>query len=672
MRRSIGIQVLFVTVAFLSVSLVPFFIMRAYAQIEAPPAQPGPQPAPQEPSPAPGQPVPPPAPSPEAPQPPAAPPAPQAPPSVQPPAPRPQAVQPQPRTAPPGQARHSLVNGKKEEVTFFFDDADIFEVAQTVFGEVLKVNYIIDPKVKGRVNFRTTSPIPRDRILSVMEIIFRLNGIAIIEEGGIYRIIPIGDIVKEPAPIFFGSSPESVELKGTAIVQVVPLQYISSTEMVKVLTPLLTQGGSLLDIPKKNFIIIADTDANVKRLLQLAAMFDEDTYKDVSQPKIYVYPLQYGKAEHVSRILQQVFLGTSAAAAQTRRTTTTTTAPTATTTTVARTPQPAPQPAQPFPASPEEPIVSPGTKIFPDEVTNSVVIYASPVDYLLIQGTIRQIDIIPRQVMIEALVASVTLTDNLRFGIQWSLDTDINITNIKPFKNDINIGGTLQFQSLISSPTFQYTASDPSGKVRLLLQSLAEDNKAKVLSSPHILVSDNREARIQVGDQVPIATSQTTNTETTPAQTTTTIQYKDTGTILKVKPQINDSGLITLEVSQEVSTVSTQTVLGTEQFVISKREVATNLVLQDGQTIVIGGLISENASKGRSGIPLLNKIPVLGHLFGSSTNDNSRTELIILLTPRVVRNQSDAANVTSQYMQLFKDISKELRLDERTRKIKME
>ncbi|MCC6345852.1 MAG: hypothetical protein IT388_01545 [Nitrospirales bacterium] len=562
------------------------------------------------------------------------------------------------------------MNGKKEEVTFFFDDADIFEVAQTVFGEVLKVNYIIDPKVKGRVNFRTTSPIHRDRILSVMEIIFRLNGIAIVEEGGIYRIIPIGDVVKEPAPILFGNTPESVELKGTAIVQVVPLQYMSSTEMVKVLAPLLTQGGSLLDVPKKNFIIIADTDANVKRLLQLVGMFDENTYQDIGQPKIYVYPLQYSKADHVSKILQQVFLGTSAGAAQTRRTATTTVAATTTTT---RTPQPAPvQPVLPLPATTEEPIVATGTKIFPDEVTNSIVIYASPVDYLLIQGTIRQIDIIPRQVMIEALVASVTLTDNLRFGIQWSLDTDINITNIKPFKNDIKIGGTLEFQSLISSPTFQYTASDSSGKVRLLLQSLAEDNKAKVLSSPHILVSDNREARIQVGDQVPIATSQTTNTETTPAQTTTTIQYKDTGTILKVKPQINDSGLITLEVSQEVSTVSTQTVLGTEQFVISKREVATNLVLQDGQTIVIGGLISENASKGRSGIPLLSRVPLLGHLFGSSTNDNSRTELIILLTPRVVRNQSDAANVTSQYMQLFKDISKELHLEERTRKIKME
>lgn len=569
-----------------------------------------------------------------------------------------------PRTAAPLQGSGRNAQVRKDEVTFFFDDADIFEVAQTVFGEVLRVNYIIDPKVKGRVNFRTVTPIHRDRILSVMEIILRLNGIAVVEEAGLYRIIPISDIVKEPAPILFGKTPDSVELKGTAVVQVIPLEYIGSTEMSKVLTPLLTQGGAILDIPKKNFLIIADTDANVKRLLGLITMFDENTLKDTSQPKIYIYALQNSKADHVSRILQQVFLGTASTPARPAT-------PSPTTTTSGGTTLPV-RPAQPVQtiggaAGQGEPIVSPGTKIFPDEVTNSIVIFASPVDYVLIQNTIKQIDTIPRQVMIEALVASVTLTDNLRFGLQWSLDTDLKMTNIKPFKNNVNIGGPLSFNAPIDSSVFSYsaTASDPN-KVRLAIQALAEDNNAKVLSSPHILVSDNREAKIQVGEQVPIATSQTTNTGTTPAQITTTIQYKDTGTILKVKPQINDSGLISLEISQEVSTVSTQKVLGTDQFVISKREVATNLVAQDGQTIVIGGLINETASKGRAGIPFLSKIPLLGFLFGSTVDDKTRTELIIMITPRVVRNQNDAATVTADYMKKLRGVSKELGIEERS------
>src|SRR4030042_1684138 len=115
---------------------------------------------------------------------------------------------------------------KPADVSFFFDDADVYEVIQTIFGEVLKVNYIVDPKIKGRVNFRTTTPIPKGDVLSVMEIILRLNGIAIVEEKGLYRIIAITDIPKEPAPIRFGRDPGAVELKGVAIVQVVQLQDI--------------------------------------------------------------------------------------------------------------------------------------------------------------------------------------------------------------------------------------------------------------------------------------------------------------------------------------------------------------------------------------------------------------------------------------------------------------
>lgn len=139
---------------------------------------------------------------------------------------------------------------KQADVSFFFDDADVYEVIQTIFGEVLKVNYIVDPKIKGRVNFRTTTPIPKDEVLPVMEIILRLNGIAIVEEKGLYRIIAITDIAKEPAPIRFGRDPNAVVLKGIAIVQVVQLKYIGSTEMIKILTPLLSPGDRFLTYPR--------------------------------------------------------------------------------------------------------------------------------------------------------------------------------------------------------------------------------------------------------------------------------------------------------------------------------------------------------------------------------------------------------------------------------------
>jgi general secretion pathway protein D len=208
---------------------------------------------------------------------------------------------------PPSPPEKKSTEVKKEApVSFFFDDADIYEVIQTVFGEVLKLNYIVDPKVKGRVNFRTATPIPKDEVLPVMEIILRLNGIAVVEESGLYKIIPISNILKEPAPIRFGRNPGAVELKGVAIVQVVQLQYVTSTEIIKILTPLLSQGGSILDIAP-NFLIIEDTDANVKRLLQVVETFDSEKLR-LAKPQVFVYPVQNRKAKDIAATLQQIFL----------------------------------------------------------------------------------------------------------------------------------------------------------------------------------------------------------------------------------------------------------------------------------------------------------------------------------------------------------------------------
>src|SRR4030042_681714 len=285
---------------------------------------------------------------------------------------------------------------KPADVSFFFDDADVYEVIQTIFGEVLKVNYIVDPKIKGRVNFRTTTPIPKGDVLSVMEIILRLNGIAIVEEKGLYRIIAITDIPKEPAPIRFGRDPGAVELKGVAIVQVVQLQYISSTEIIKILTPLLSQGGSVLDVPP-NFLILADTDANVKRLLQVVEIFDSEKLK-LARPQVFVYPVQNGKAKDIGALLQQIFLGAKPA----------TPAPTTQPTTTPRTTTPAPVSApSPSPRSGEsvggEALVSEVTKIFADEITNTIIILATPEDFATIADAIKKIDIVPSQVVIKAL-----------------------------------------------------------------------------------------------------------------------------------------------------------------------------------------------------------------------------------------------------------------------------
>lgn len=552
---------------------------------------------------------------------------------------------------------------KPADVSFFFDDADVYEVIQTIFGEVLKVNYIVDPKIKGRVNFRTTTPIPKDQVLPVMEIILRLNGIAVVEENGLYRIISIADIPKEPAPIRFGRDPKSVELKGIAIVQVVQLQYIGSSEMMKILTPLLSQGGAVLDVPP-NFLIIADTDANVKRLLQVVEIFDSEKLK-LARPQVFVYPVQNSKAKDIAAMLQQIFLGAKPSAPAAAKPTT---AP--------KTPSPSPAPSQPTPSGTtgEEALVSEVTKIFADEVTNSVIILATPEDFVTISEAIKKIDIVPRQVVIEGLIAQITLTDDLSLGVAWSLRTDINIRP-DPFKRGINLSGLIGQNSSELDPTklpgtgFTFVGVDSANVVRTLIRALVTESRAKLLATPHILVSDNREARIQVGSEIPLATSTTTSplatTEVTTSSTiTSSVQYKDIGIILKVKPQVNESGLVALELTQEISSLGSNAQIAGQAFsTINKTEATTNLVAQDGETIIIGGLIREDITKARSGIPFLSKIPILGYLFGSTDNTTTRNELIILLTPHVMRNIKEAKDVTSDYVNRFVKTTKEIKLE---------
>ena len=217
--------------------------------------------------------------------------------------------------------------------------------------------------------------------------------------------------------------------------------------------------------------------------------------------------------------------------------------------------------------------------------------------------TMQKIDIVPRQVMIEVLIAEVTLGDDLQFGIEWSIKSKVD-------KGFIDLG----FSSVLD-PTkpigFTFLGIDKTGLIRGFLQALASESKLNILASPHILAADNREARIQIGQQVPIVTTETpvSTTGTTGTSISRTIQYKDTGVILKIKPLINESGLVSLDINQEVSDYFIQALYGSEYPVITKREATTNLVAQDGETIVIGGLIGDSFKRTKEGIPLLSNIP---------------------------------------------------------------
>jgi len=566
-----------------------------------------------------------------------------------------------PKKRPGGLRRTQMVSGT---VSFFFDDADVYEVIQTVFGDILKKNYIIDPQVKGRVNFRTVTPIPKDEVLPIMEIILRLNGIGFVEErGGLYNIIPLDQVSKELVYAQIGKTPENVAVELFTFKNVDLKESMVDIENALGLN---IQGGTVKILPVYRLnalLVVASTKEQMDYIRKWVEVFDEMFM--TAKPKIYVYPLQNSKAVHIASLLQSIFSGAasvpSVPRAETQAATGGSSPQTIPTSSSARV-------GAATVASGTGFLVSADTRIFADEVSNSLVILATPADYDFIEETIKKLDTVSRQVLIEGLIARVDLTDSYNFGFAWSLRSDINYN---PWKIDLTgeMGQntsllTAEGAATLSGQGFTLIGTDPLGIVRLKLEALVSDGKAEVIASPHILITDNREASFQVGQQIPIPTSETNVTGTTNIQRT--FQYKDIGIILKVKPQINESGIVSLEITQEVSSSATpveEIASGTSNPVINKIEATTHLVAKDKQTIIIGGLIREDTTKSRSGIPFLKDIPILGYLFGTTSETKDRVELVILLTPHVIMTHDDAENLTEDYVEKFKKPQK-VKIDE--------
>jgi general secretion pathway protein D len=279
-------------------------------------------------------------------------------------------------------------------------------------------------------------------------------------------------------------------------------------------------------------------------------------------------------------------------------------------------------------------------RIIPNPINNALLIYATPAEYSVIEGMMRKIDIIPLQVLIEATIAEVELNDQLQYGVQFFFKTDhfaetLGTPSISGFPNlgSLSYPGTSPYFVLSKAPNFA-------------LSALASITQVKVLSAPQVMVLDNQPASLQVGQQVPVLTGQATSVLTTGA-IANTVNYVNTGVIMQVTPRVNSGGLVTLDIAQEVSDVAsaaTNTVQGSPTF--DDQVFRTQVAVQDGQTVGLAGLISDNASKGNSGMPWLKDIPVLGTLFGTQANQRTRNELLVLITPHVVHDQRDARALT--------------------------
>ncbi len=292
-------------------------------------------------------------------------------------------------------------------------------------------------------------------------------------------------------------------------------------------------------------------------------------------------------------------------------------------------------------------------RIVADTENNSLLIWATNQNYERIISTLEKMDVTPRQVLIEATIAEVTLTGSLQYGIQWYFSHGVGADHSGVGSLGLPTNLTLERALRDISPTqFSYAITDSAGLVRALLNMLAGDSKVKVLSSPQVMVVDNQQAVIRVGAQQPVPGP----TVVSDGVTTQGLEFKQTGVTLEVLPRVNDGGMVNMEIRQAVTDVGPIDA-ATRQRSFLERSVVSKVAVRSGQTVVLGGLIRDNRTEQQSGIPVLHKIPVLGALFGSTEETMDRTELIVLITPRVVRDSQEADQATEEIRRKMREIA---------------
>ena len=301
-----------------------------------------------------------------------------------------------------------------------------------------------------------------------------------------------------------------------------------------------------------------------------------------------------------------------------------------------------------------------GITISSIEENNQLLINANAQDYDAIMSAVSRLDVEPLQVLIEAKIIEVSLNEDNKFGVQWKFGEAANVVDTSGISTRTNVGGLTRTRSAVlgaepSGGTLSYLFT--GNNVEAQLEALNSTSKITVLSTPSILVLNNKEASINVGDEIPVVTNSFSGIGDGNGGNIgrNSVSFRQTGVSLEVKPRINPGGLVYLELTQEVSVPGEVEPISQNRS-ISNRTISTEIAIQSGQTVVMGGLISENRERDRSGVPILSKIPILGNLFGQKSLSTSRTELIVLITPTVIENPEQAKQLTKEYASQFRGL----------------
>ena len=582
-----------------------------------------------------------------------------------------------------------------EAVMLNFEQAPLNEVIHTILGDTLGLDYVIENQVPGEITLRTRSPIPRDQLLPILESLLRNNNVLMIRSPNDRFFISASANVRSTVPSF-------VSAPGPGYSNViVPLQYISATEMAEILKPVARDDAFVRVDEGRNLLILAGTQLQLEGWLDIVTTFDVD---QLAGKSVGIFPLAnstveelFEELEHIlaasgleggqggissmvrimpverlnsimvvsprahyidtvqgwieeldsiedpaSEPILQVYLVRNGNAAQLASLLSTIYGGSGSGSSVKGGVAPGMTQAQSGSGSGGASkrnqasggggtfMLDNDVRIVSDDYNNSLLVYATPYEYQKLERILTKLDVVATQVLIEASIVEVTLTDDLQYGLEWAFDN--NLGGGDSGRGLLNVGGNLEPQA-----GFSYTVTNSAGATKAVLNALAEDSLLNVISTPSVMVLDNHTATINVGDQQPI---QSQSTVTNGGNVQNSITYKDTGVQLTVTPSVNDGGLVTLDIEQSVTDVGPVD-SATKQRSFNQRAVKSRVAIRSGESVVLGGMIRDNETEGQSGVPVLKDIPLVGALFSTTTIASTRTELLIFITPRVMESDQD-------------------------------
>lgn len=572
-------------------------------------------------------------------------------------------------------------------VSIDFNNVDI-NVLIKFISELTGKNFIVDQRVKGKVTIISPSKISIEEAYRVFESVLEVHGFAAVRAGEVIKILSLPDARTKNIETKIREEAGSPEDK--IVTQLIPLKYADADEIKRLFAPLVSKSSVILSYPPTNTLVITDVSSNIDRLVRILNIID---ITGVGQ-ELSIIPLEFADATKLVKILESAFQTTQKSAkgdtlnqvkfiADERTNTIVVTASEDDTVRIKKlitlldketprgkgkirvyyleyaTAEELAKVLQELPksqSSPSEgkataPVVSEKVKITADKATNSLIIMADTDDYLVIEEIIKNLDIPRAMVFIEALIMEVTVNKELELGTEWQVGGKTTVDN----KNAL-VEGTYINEGVLSPPVS--SVPSPGGfsfgifsenitiggisfsNISAIARAFKNDSDFHILSTPQILTTDNEEARITVGDNIPFQTRSTVDESN---NTFNSYEYRDVGKILKITPHISKDRLVRLAISLEVTSVTSA--VGDLQPTTSKRTVDTTVIVQDNHTVVIGGLIDDIIDNSENKVPCLGEVPILGWLFKSMNSKDNKTNLYVFITPRVIKSPEEADEV---------------------------